>query len=149
MVLIPSLTSSAWGCLLPHTLATMEWHQTFLASPWLNCTSLITSEVRDYFWMVIGHCIPSSVKCLFLSIFLLSCLFHLDFIRTLSILSPPWHLFLNFVICCHRELFHFYAVKFINLSFSFFFLSLCLSIYSYLHTCRGKMPNKCHNTGYF
>ena len=37
------------------TPAIMRCHQTSLASPWLSCISLITSEAGDYFWMVISH----------------------------------------------------------------------------------------------
>ena len=33
----------------------MQCHQTSLASPWLSCISLTTSEAGDYFWMVISH----------------------------------------------------------------------------------------------
>ena len=37
------------------TPAIMQCHQTSLASPWLSCISLTTSEAGDYFWMVISH----------------------------------------------------------------------------------------------
>ena len=54
VVLIPSPTGSAHYVYFP-TPAIMGCHQTSVASPWLSCISLITSDAGDYFWMVISH----------------------------------------------------------------------------------------------
>ena len=112
------------------------------------CNSLMINTIENFFICLSAIHIFYLVNYLcLLSIFLSSCLFHLAFIITLSVFSLHWHLFLNFMVCCHGEVFHFYAVKFINLFFS---LSLSLNLYPSVHRQRKNAHHSTSvTTGYF
>lgn len=125
------------------TPAIMRCHQTSLASPWLSCISLITSEAGDYFWMVISHwySLFSKMSLSFVHISI-ELFFSFEFYKNSFYIFPS----LTFIsqlygmlsqrsfsfLCCHR----------LSIFFSPF---LCLSVYTHLHTGRGKMLKKRHH----